>query len=221
MFGVGLHFSLAHLMSVRAIAIPGANARTNQGGNARNSRDTGFALQVFGRSIRESNCDCDRSMDASLLQTVYLQNDSSVLAAIEGARDSWIEQLTKRGPGQLADGSNAERMDVPREIERMKVRLKRAREKKDADQVQRIQARLRELEKAADAKEAAEKDPEGISLDGPELVRQAYLRTLSRLPTPVETARCMEFLAAADSPAAGAKGLLWTLINTKEFIVNH
>ena len=25
----------------------------------------------------------------------------------------------------------------------------------------------------------------------------------------------------ADSPAAGAKGLLWALLNTKEFIVNH
>src|SRR2546423_7817568 len=40
----------------RAIAIPGASAaRANQAAGARG--DNGFALQVFGRSIRESNCD--------------------------------------------------------------------------------------------------------------------------------------------------------------------
>jgi hypothetical protein len=33
--------------------------------------------------------------------------------------------------------------------------------------------------------------------------------------------RCTEYLASASSPLEGAKGLLWTLINTKEFIVNH
>jgi hypothetical protein len=57
--------------------------------------------------------------------------------------------------------------------------------------------------------------------DPPSLVRQAYLRTLSRYPTPDETQRCLAYLAQAESPAAGAKGLMWALINTKEFIVNH
>ena len=61
----------------------------------------GFALQVFGRSIRESNCDCDRSMEASLLQTVFLQNDSAVLQAIEQDKDSWIAQISKQGPASL------------------------------------------------------------------------------------------------------------------------
>jgi hypothetical protein len=33
--------------------------------------------------------------------------------------------------------------------------------------------------------------------------------------------RCNEFLAAAPTPVEGVKGLLWALVNTKEFIVNH
>src|SRR2546423_9342369 len=61
----------------RAIAVAGASARANQGMSAKG--DTGFALQVFGRSIRESNCDCDRSMDASLLPTVLPQHDTTAL----------------------------------------------------------------------------------------------------------------------------------------------
>ncbi len=38
-----------------------------------------YALGVFGRSTRESNCDCDRSEEPSLLQTVFLRNDKEVL----------------------------------------------------------------------------------------------------------------------------------------------
>jgi hypothetical protein len=206
-------------LSGRAIAVAGSSARANQGAN--NNAMNGFALQVFGRSIRESNCDCDRSMEASLLQTVYLQNDSSVLTAIESGKDSWIAQITKRGPGKLPDGSDAGRLNLPRELARMEVRLKAAREAKNADQVQRIQARIRELKQAEDTKQDAQKDPAGIALEPPALVRQAYLRTLSRLPTADELDRCTQYLAQAESPLAGAKGLLWTLINTKEFIVNH
>ena len=63
--------------------------------------------------------------------------------------------------------------------------------------------------------------PAALTLDEPRVVRQAYLRTLSRLPTPDEMDRCLAYLAQAESPASGAKGLLWTLLNTKEFIVNH
>lgn len=196
----------------RAIAIAGSSARINAGANA---RDSGFALQVFGRSIRESNCDCDRSMDASLLQTVYLQNDSAVLTALEGGRGSWIEQLTKPASKPSEDDA-----DSARDIARLKLRLDKARKQKNADQVQRLQAQLRELEETAD-KEAAEAESRPLGLDEPMLVRQAYLRTLSRTPTPEEMDRCLAFLSEAESPAAGAKGLLWTLINTKEFIVNH
>jgi hypothetical protein len=151
----------------RAIAIAASSARSNAGANA---RESGFALQVFGRSIRESNCDCDRSLEASLLQTVYLQNDGAVLQAIEGSRGSWIEEISKGVP-------RGRRQQQPESIE--------------------------------------------LTIDQPTIIRQVYLRTVSRLPTPDEFDRCTQYLAQADSPQAGAKGLLWALINTKEFIVNH
>ncbi len=37
-----------------------------------------FALQVFGQSLREANCDCDRSDQSNLLQSIYLQNDTDI-----------------------------------------------------------------------------------------------------------------------------------------------
>ena len=53
------------------------------------------------------------------------------------------------------------------------------------------------------------------------LIRQAYLRTLSRLPEEAELARCRQHLAAAKDRAAGLRDLLWALLNTQEFITNH
>jgi hypothetical protein len=202
----------------RAIAVAGSSARSNAGSNAQNS---GFALQVFGRSIRESNCDCDRSMDASLLQTVYLQNDTSVLQALEGGRDSWIGLLTKQTPDRLTDGTKTENLNFDREISRMKDRLKRAKDDGNEEQARRLEGRLQELEKAAGQKQEGEKSPGKLAIEEPEFIKQAYLRTLSRHPRQDEMDRCLAFLAESESPAAGAKGLLWTLINTKEFIVNH
>jgi hypothetical protein len=210
--------SLLTTINGRAIAVPGANARANQGGN---NNLLGFALQVFGRSIRESNCDCDRSMDASLLQTVYLQNDQAVLTALNGGKDTWIGQISKKTPERLRDGSPADRLDAGREIKRMKDRLARAKEEGNDQQAQRIEARLKELNELADARQKAAANPGQITLDNQTLIRQSYLRTLSRHPTPDEINRCEQYLASATSPVEGAKGLLWTLINTKEFIVNH
>jgi hypothetical protein len=195
----------------RAIAVAGSSARANQGMSARG--DTGFALQVFGRSIRESNCDCDRSMEASLLQTVYLQNDSSVIQSLDQDRNSWIAQITRPA------GSSAQGSGPGANLKQMKARLEQVRKSGNEQQVKRIEERIAELEKSAGGKKD---DATGaLTLDEPTVVSQAYLRTLSRLPTADEMDRCLAYLSEADSPASGAKGLLWTLINMKEFIVNH
>jgi hypothetical protein len=53
------------------------------------------------------------------------------------------------------------------------------------------------------------------------LVREAWLRTLSRPPQPAEIERAEKHFAQAASLSAGLRDLLWALINTKEFILNH
>lgn len=196
----------------RAISVPGASARANQGANA---RDTGFALQVFGRSIRESNCDCDRSMEASLLQTVFLQNDNAVLQAIEKEGSSWLSDICGSSSAKEVDAGKSE----ARNLAQMKDRLEQLQKKNGNDQqAKRLADRIEDLEKTLAAKKDAADD---LTMEAPAVVRNAYLRTLSREPSQEEMDRCLAYLAEAESPAAGAKGLLWTLLNTKEFIVNH
>lgn len=54
-----------------------------------------------------------------------------------------------------------------------------------------------------------------------ELVKTAYLRTLSRKPTDAELADCRQHIEATDDMMEGLRDLMWALLNTQEFIANH
>jgi len=64
---------------------------------------------------------------------------------------------------------------------------------------------------------AAEPSPADLA----SIVRQAYLRTLSRPPTEAEAARAQAYFGETASVHEAARDLLWALLNTKEFLVNH
>lgn len=190
----------------RAIAIPGA-VRGNNG--------PAYFLTVFGRSLRENNCDCERSSEASLLQTVYLRNDQEALSMID-RRDGWVAQLTR---AQSQSGDDRQATNLERQIERLRDNLERAEQRNQEDQVRRYRQQLR------DARAQLEKlQPEPVDsseIDPAAIVEEAYLRTLSRYPTDDERKIAAAFITDADDTAEGVRGLVWTLINTKEFIVNH
>jgi len=59
------------------------------------ARDPGsYAVTLFGKPPRVVNCDCERSLEPSVLQTVYLRNDDEVLKLIDRA-DGWLKQVVK------------------------------------------------------------------------------------------------------------------------------
>ncbi|HRJ09008.1 MAG TPA: DUF1549 and DUF1553 domain-containing protein [Prosthecobacter sp.] len=53
------------------------------------------------------------------------------------------------------------------------------------------------------------------------LIREAWLRVLSRPPRTTEQERALAHFSKAASTAGGMRDLLWALLNTKEFILNH
>lgn len=219
----------------RAIAIPGTGRR--------NQRTAGpmYALSVFGRSIRESNCDCDRSSDTSLLQTVFLRNDQQTLALIDG-RDSWLAQVAKDAGVKFTPKTFTSNAGRNRGMQKLRQQLatqykavKRLREQGGKEkQIARVQKTIRQLRKrlgmpaqgAAGRNRKADDDNTDQQLasdkvDRDQLVRDAYLRTLSRVPTDEEKTIALAHLSGAKDVVAGARDLLWALLNTKEFIVNH
>jgi hypothetical protein len=122
--------------------------------------DEGFAssfLEVFGRPRRESVCECERSTEATLAQSLLLLSSAEIEQTLE-ARGGRID-------GWLADP----RPDATRVVE-------------------------------------------------------LYRVCFARRPTDEEGAVCLEHLARCRTRGMlrqGYEDLVWTLINTKEFLFNH
>jgi hypothetical protein len=214
----------------RAIAIPGTNGRNGNGNG-----NLSFALTVFGRSTRESNCDCDRSMEASLLQTVYMQNDGQIYELLNDNK-GWVNSLAQAGkPSRnarsekdVAKAKTALR-NFEKSLEFNERALKRARQSGDENEIKDLEARIAELRsqikkarQVMDDKPQETSKPVSVaSLEPENLIKAAYLRSLSRYPTDSEIETSKKFLAQSEDIISGARDLLWALINTKEFILNH
>ena len=55
-----------------------------------------------------------------------------------------------------------------------------------------------------------------------EVIEALYLAALSRYPTPAEQELMLQaFHESADQRRAATEDVLWTLLNTREFIYNH
>ena len=148
-----------------------------------------YALAVFGKPLRLTNCDCERNASPSLLQTIFLRNDQETLSMID-RESGWLRETGKElGPAF----TRAE----PLKIERNSFRSKTSEKSSDA---------------GADSPIADRIEP---------LIHEAFLRTLSRPPSDAELADGRKTFEESDSPSTAMRSLLWALLNTKEFIVNH
>ena len=65
----------------------------------------------------------------------------------------------------------------------------------------------------------AEKPPVEFNLD--KTITEVFLRTVSRPPTSAEFAQAKADVTAAKGQIDGVRDLLWTMLNTREFMVNH
>src|SRR5690606_13302741 len=54
-----------------------------------------------------------------------------------------------------------------------------------------------------------------------ERIEAIYLSTLGRLPETSEIETCVSYLTQAESPEKGLQGILWSLLNTREFLLQH
>ncbi|MAG92587.1 MAG: hypothetical protein CMJ48_02375 [Planctomycetaceae bacterium] len=194
----------------RAIALAASGTRAGT---------AAYALTLFGRSTRETNCDCDRSSEASLLQTVYLKNDRDTLTLIDRRKEGWVDQMTREL--KLVDKAKTRKRpknyaQIVGNLEKTIARFKKADNKQ---QLRRQKQRLAQLIKQYGPVDQPETEmPE---VDFSDFVRRTYLRTLSRYPTDTELADSTAYIQESEDKVSGIRGLLWALLNTKEFIVNH
>jgi hypothetical protein len=193
-----------------------------------------YALNVFGRPERTSNCDCERANDPTLLQTLFLLNDADVRAWLDH-QGGWLSQvMSEHRPWlEAKDRLARARADIARDKaararaasglrDRIEI-LRKQGKSQDAEALEHVLAALRNspgpsptaLDSAAQAVDMAPAPDENG------LIREAYLRTVSRPPTGTELARAHRHFDDIKNPITGVRDLMWALVNTNEFIVNH
>jgi hypothetical protein len=57
--------------------------------------------------------------------------------------------------------------------------------------------------------------------DNKKRIEEVFLGTVSRLPSPEELQTCLDYLKGSSSEQKGLEDVLWGLLNTREFILNH
>jgi hypothetical protein len=183
-----------------------------------------YALTVFGRPTRAIPCDCDRSSEPTLLQTLFLQNDGEMLGLLDRP-DGWVTQCSKQLAALEKAGALAQRLHArEQDLAELDRQIRAVDAVAGGQQRDRRRSALNsELAKLREQvnKVRSEVPPVIGSLDSAGLVRQAYLRTLSRPPIASETNRATQYLQAAADERTGLRDLQWALLNTKEFILNH
>ena len=143
------------------------------------TRSIDYSLLVFGKPLRTTNCDCERQMQPTLLQSLYVRNDHELLEWLE-RKDGWLVQVADElGLTLSPEVSTSEVVSTERE---------------------------------------AELPDDSLIVD---LIKKAYLRTLSRLPREDELVRARSHLGEAENTVEGLRDVMWALLNTQEFLTNH
>ena len=124
-----------------------------------------YAFRIFGRPARTAVCDCERSSNASLPQTLYLMTDNNIMRKIQDGR---LKSL-------LAQND----------------RLKKLRNNEAADE---------EVE---------------------QVIHELFLATFTRFPEPAEQQSAMFHVQESDDRQKALTDVVWALINSREFILNH
>ena len=191
----------------------GPNANAGRGGKGTSN----YSLNIFGKPVRETNCDCERTTDPTLLQTLFTRNDPEMLGALEQAKGgAFIEEIRKAtSVKSTATRRKGEDAQLEPLISKLEAKLKKTPASKELEaELKQAKEQLAKLQ----PKPAAPKTPLANADD---YIAQVFLRTVSRPPTATEFEKARADLAAANTPAEGVRELLWAMLNTREFMVNH
>lgn len=116
-------------------------------------------------------------------------------------------------------------------MKKLEDQLAAAEEKQSARQIESLKTQIRKLRDQAIARGVIEADPQqdgqpaeataAAQLNTDSIITDAWLRTLSRMPTDAEMQTAKTWISESKDPVEGIRGVLWALLNTREFIVNH
>ncbi len=213
-------------VSRRAIGPAQGGAQLGKGQRA------SYAMTVFGKPPRSTDCDCERNSEPSLLQTLFMRNDQEIASVIDRP-DGWVAEIGQKLNPKAAGKKNLEAAqdrkarrkqnaepiaDAPKNAEPVKTEAKNSEPVKN--EPPKANGESSDKPAVATGETGAQKTAAASALTS-SLVREAYLRILNRVPAPHEQTRSEKYLDESANMVDGLRDLVWALVNTKEFIVNH
>ena len=191
----------------------GPNANAGRGGKGASN----YSLNIFGKPVRETNCDCERTTDPTLLQTLFTRNDPELLNALEQAKGgAFIEEIRK---ATSTKGVTAKRKGDEAQLEPLIGKLEAKLKKNPASK--ELETELKQAKERLAKQQPQPATSKTPIANADDYIAQVFLRTVSRPPTATEFEKARADIAAANSPAEGVRELLWAMLNTREFMVNH
>jgi Protein of unknown function (DUF1549)/Protein of unknown function (DUF1553) len=230
-----VYMALANTKVAEALVQLDGDRALNQSGAARQDRNdrnaSAYALRIFGRSVRESNCDCDRSNEPSLLQTVFLANDQDIHSWLSDPKTSWTVEVAEKYGWPTVNTNRKPSDKLVQQLEAMVEKYQQQSE--DKKQLQQIKLfakknnltqELKQLWEANDSQAAEDVADVSLNITAEQaewIAENAYLRTLNRFPKEAEKSTVIAYLTSEPKPINALQSLMWSLVNTKEFILNH
>ena len=177
---------------------------------------TGLPPDAFHRIIRQA----ERLFRGATASVVYMHD--GVLVSHGGA---WIEELRRYSNPELSPAKLQATL-AKYEADHAKLVQQQAEREKDeltAEKVrQKFESRIKEMDQRIErAKTELAESRTRKPIDLNRAMEEVFLRTVSRPPTPAELKQAQADVAAAKDPVDGIRELLWTMLNTREFMVNH
>jgi len=197
-----------------------------------------YFLTVFGRPDSSSSCECERSSDASLAQSLHLLNSKDIqgklssgsgrASKLAGDKTPADEALAKAQIEKAAADKALRAIDT--EVEKAKANAKTDDlKKKLADLIAKKQKPAQD--KAVTMKAAFEKAQVAASSAEEQRIRNLFLLAFSREPSGSEVLLARAHLEreikdkdGKEKPAdrkSSFEDIIWALFNTKEFLFNH
>lgn len=183
-----------------------------------------YSLTTFGKPARLTNCDCERTADPTLLQTLFTRNDPELLSKLEGnSKDgAWISELRRLNGSNTAEAKKTEaevrRARATRDNLKKRRQMLTAKGDAKAEDLKKVDEQIAATE---EKEKALTETPKTSVLNQDEIIQEIYLRTVSRFPTADEMTKAKEDLAAARDQVDGVRDVLWAMLNAREFLVNH
>ena len=53
------------------------------------------------------------------------------------------------------------------------------------------------------------------------IIDEIFLRVVCRTPSEAERQACLSYVRESATPADGFRGVMWSLLNTREFLLQH